>query len=62
MTFFTKADVFADKAFGAIQAGRSYRVIPWHMGLAVKLLHVLPNALFDWTLAGSARKRRLGEP
>lgn len=56
-----RADVFADTAFGEIQAGSSYRAIPWKMGVVAKLLCVLPNALFDWALAGRACKRRLGE-
>ena len=54
--------MFADKALGEIQAGCSYRVIPWKMGVVTKLLCVLPDALFDWALAGRARKRLLGEP
>ena len=61
MPFLMKADVFADKAFGAIQAGHSYRVIPWQMGVVAKLLRLLPNALFDRALAGRARKHRQGE-
>ena len=61
MPFLMKAEVFADKAFGAIQAGHSYRVIPWQMGVVAKLLRLLPNALFDRALAGRARKHRQGE-
>lgn len=62
MPFLMKAEVFAEKAFAAIQAGQSYRVIPWQMGLVAKLLRLLPNAVFDWALSGRARKRRQGEP
>jgi short-subunit dehydrogenase len=58
--FLIKADVFADKAFAAIQAGHSYRVIPWQMGVVAKLLRLLPNALFDQVLAGRARKSTRG--
>jgi short-subunit dehydrogenase len=61
MPFLMKADVFADKAFGAIHAGHSYRVIPWQMGVVAKLLRLLPNVLFDRVLAGRARKQRQGE-
>jgi short-subunit dehydrogenase len=61
MPFLMKADVFADKAFGTIYAGHSYRVIPWQMGVVAKLLRLLPNALFDRVLAGRARKHRQGE-
>jgi short-subunit dehydrogenase len=61
MPFLMKADVFADKAFDAIHAGHSYRVIPWQMGVVAKLLRLLPNALFDRVMAGRARKHRQGE-
>ncbi|ABE46771.1 SDR family oxidoreductase [Polaromonas sp. JS666] len=58
MPFLMKAEVFADKAFTAIQAGRSYCVIPWQMGVVAKLLRLLPNAVFDRALAGRPRKHR----
>jgi NAD(P)-dependent dehydrogenase (short-subunit alcohol dehydrogenase family) len=47
MPFLMPADRFAAAAARAIDAGRSYRVIPWPMGIAAKLLRLLPNALFD---------------
>ena len=58
MPFLMAADAFADRAFDAIAAGRSYRVIPWQMGVVAKLLRVLPNAVFDRVLAGRPRKQR----
>ena len=61
MPFLMQADDFADRAFRAIAAGASYRVIPWQMGVVAKLLRMLPNALFDKLLAGRPRKRRQGE-
>ncbi len=61
MPFLMKADAFADNAFKTIQAGVSYRVIPWQMGVVAKLLRLLPNPLFDKALAGRARKQRQGE-
>ena len=61
MPFLMKAEAFADKAFATIQAGHSYRVIPWQMGVVAKLLRLLPNALFDKALSGRARKHRQGE-
>lgn len=61
MPFLMSADDFADRAFRAIEAGASYRVIPWQMGVVAKLLRLLPNALFDRLLAGRPRKRRQGE-
>jgi short-subunit dehydrogenase len=61
MPFLMSADVFADKAFVAIRAGATYRVIPWQMGWVAKGLRVLPNWLFDRVLSGRPRKRRATE-
>jgi short-subunit dehydrogenase len=58
MPFLMPAERFADKAFEAIAAGASYRVIPWQMGVVAKLLRLLPNVLFDRLLAGRPRKHR----
>ncbi|MBA4327084.1 MAG: short-chain dehydrogenase [Polaromonas sp.] len=60
MPFLMQPDAFADKAFSVIEAGASYRVIPWQMGVVAKLLRLLPNALFDRALAGRPRKHRQG--
>jgi short-subunit dehydrogenase len=61
MPFLLSPGAFADKAFAAIAAGVSYRVIPWPMGVVAKLLRVLPNAWFDRLFAGRPRKHRQGE-
>jgi short-subunit dehydrogenase len=61
MPFLMPAAAFADRAFRAIEAGSSYRVIPWQMGLVAKLLRLLPNALFDRLFAGRGRKQRRSE-
>lgn len=61
MPFLMSPAEFADKAYRAIQDGVSYRVIPWQMGVAAKLMRVLPNALFDRLVAGRGRKPRQGE-
>ena len=58
MPFLMPPDAFADKAFATIEAGCSYRVIPWQMGVVAKLLRLLPNVVFDRALAGRARKPR----
>lgn len=60
MPFLMQPADFADRAFEAITAGASYRVIPWQMGVVAKLLRLLPNALFDKLLAGRPRKHRAG--
>lgn len=61
MPFLMPAFEFADKAFVAIEAGTSYRVIPWQMGLVAKMLRMLPNQVFDSLFAGRKRKRRADE-
>jgi short-subunit dehydrogenase len=58
MPFLMRPERFAATAMHAIVAGRSYRVIPWQMGVVAKLLRLLPNALFDRLLAGRPRKPR----
>ncbi len=56
--FLLTAEQFADRAYAAIAAGSSYRVIPWQMGIVAKLLRLLPNRVLDAVLAGRARKPR----
>lgn len=58
MPFLLSPQAFAERAFRAIGAGRSYQVIPWQMGVLAKLLRLLPNAVFDRVLAGRPRKPR----
>jgi short-subunit dehydrogenase len=58
MPFMIQPEVFAERAVRAIQAGRSYVVIPWQMGVVAKLLRLLPNALFDRVMARRGRKPR----
>lgn len=58
MPFLMSAPAFADRAFKAIGAGRSYCVIPWQMGVAAKLLRLLPNRWFDQIMSGRGRKAR----
>jgi short-subunit dehydrogenase len=58
MPFQMSAAAFAEQAFAAIQAGTSYRVIPWQMGLLAKVMRALPNAVFDKLVSGRGRKAR----
>jgi short-subunit dehydrogenase len=58
MPFLMSADRFADRAFAAIAAKTSYRVIPWQMGVVAKLLRLLPNPLFDRLFTRRGRKPR----
>ena len=58
MPFLMRAEDFAEQALRAIEAGVSYRVIPWQMSVVAKLLRMLPNPLFDRIFAGRPRKPR----
>ncbi|MDE2415462.1 MAG: SDR family oxidoreductase [Comamonadaceae bacterium] len=61
MPFLLRPEEFAEKALKVIESGASYRVIPWQMGVAAKLLRLLPNAWFDRLLQGRPRKHRQGQ-
>ena len=61
MPFLMTADAFAARAYADIVAGRSYRVIPWQMGVVAKLLRALPDPLFDRLLLNRPRKERRKE-
>lgn len=61
MPFLMQPKAFAEQAARVIDAGDSYRVIPWQMGLVAKLLRLLPNALFDRVFAGRPRKPRASD-
>ena len=58
MPFLMTAETFAERAFRASCAGRSYAVIPWQMAVVAKLLRLMPNALFDRLLSRRSRKPR----
>jgi NAD(P)-dependent dehydrogenase (short-subunit alcohol dehydrogenase family) len=58
MPFLMPPERFARAAVRAIDAGASYRVIPWQMGVVAKLLRVLPNVLFDALFARAPTKPR----
>lgn len=58
MPFLMPAAAFAAAARATIAAGTSYRVIPWQMGVAAKLLRLLPNWLYDRIFSGAPHKAR----
>jgi NAD(P)-dependent dehydrogenase (short-subunit alcohol dehydrogenase family) len=58
MPFLMPAGRFAAQAVRAIDAGASFRVIPWQMGLVARLLRVLPDFLFDPLFARAPQKAR----
>jgi short-subunit dehydrogenase len=61
MPFLLQPEAFADRAVRAIEAGASYRVIPWQMGVVAKIMRALPNGLFDLAVQGRGRKKRRSE-
>jgi short-subunit dehydrogenase len=58
MPFLMPAGEAARRFARAIERGTSYTVIPWQMGVAAKLLRLLPDALFDALFARAGRKPR----
>ena len=60
MPFLMPAERFAARAVDAIEAGISYRVIPWQMGVVAKLLRLLPNWLYDLAFSRAPHKAREG--
>lgn len=61
MPFLMRAEDFADRAFQVVDAGHSYRVIPWQMGWVARIMRWLPNALYDRAVQRRGRKKRKGE-
>ena len=61
MPFLMPAERFATQAAKVIARGSSYRVLPWQMGVAAKLLRQLPNSLFDLAFSRAPTKQRQGE-
>jgi len=52
------AHKFARAAAAAIDAGTSYTVIPWQMGVVAKLLRAMPNVVYDFLFSRAPRKSR----
>lgn len=61
MPFLLEADDAARRIRRRIDAGASYAVVPWQMGVIAKLLRLMPNAWFDRAFAAKARKPRAAE-
>jgi len=58
MPFMLEADEAARRIARVIEAGDSFAVVPWQMGLVGRLLKWLPNWLFDRLLAKAQHKPR----
>jgi NAD(P)-dependent dehydrogenase (short-subunit alcohol dehydrogenase family) len=62
MPFLMSPERFARAAVRAIDAGTSYRVIPWQMGIAARVLRLLPNPVFDALFVRAPQKARKVTP
>ena len=60
MPFIISAEDAARRIARAIDAGKSYAIIPWQMAIVGRVLRVLPNALYDRAMRGMGRKPRKG--
>jgi NAD(P)-dependent dehydrogenase (short-subunit alcohol dehydrogenase family) len=58
MPFLMPVQKFVAKAVAAIDAGVSYRVIPWQAGLIAKTLRLLPDWLYDAAFSRAPHKAR----
>jgi short-subunit dehydrogenase len=58
MPFLMAPEKFAASAAAHIDAGHSYRVIPWPMGVVAKLLRLLPNRVYDAVFSKAPHKKR----
>lgn len=59
MPFLMPVEKFAAAMVAAIDAGSSYKVIPWQMGIFAKLMRLMPNWFFDWAFSQAPKKARL---
>ncbi len=58
MPFILPVDQAARLIIRRIERGASYAVVPWQMAIVARLLHLLPNFLFDRVFARAGRKPR----
>ncbi|MFZ6641459.1 SDR family oxidoreductase [Undibacterium sp. TC4M20W] len=61
MPFLMPVKAFCASALGTIDAGNTYRVIPWQMGVVAKVMRILPNWLYDAVFARARRKPRAAD-
>jgi len=58
MPFLLAADEAARRIARVIESDKSFAVVPWQMGLAGRMLKLLPNWLYDRLFAHAPRKPR----
>ncbi|WP_029147625.1 SDR family oxidoreductase [Methylophilus sp. 5] len=59
MPFLMDANVFARKALRSIAAKRRFTIIPWQMGIAARLMRLLPACMWDLIMKKAPHKARL---
>jgi short-subunit dehydrogenase len=59
MPFLMDVDIFAHKFAQAVAAKKSYSVIPWQMGMAAKVMRLIPNWLWDSLMKNAPHKARV---
>ncbi len=59
MPFLMDADIFAHKFVQTVAAKKSYRVIPWQMGIVAKMMRLMPNWLWDSLMKNAPHKARV---
>ena len=60
MPFILEADDAARRIARALDAGKSYAIIPWQMAVVGRILKILPSAIYDRLMARAGRKPRRG--
>ena len=60
MPFRMSAEDAAAKIASIVARGKSFSVIPWQMAVVARVMHVLPNWLYDRLAARAPRKPRRG--
>jgi short-subunit dehydrogenase len=58
MPFILTAEDFARRFGNALDANKSYAVIPWQMAIVARVLSLMPNWLYDAAFARAGRKPR----
>jgi len=58
MPFIIEAESAAKKIIAAIRQKKTYTIIPWQMAIIARIMHLLPNWIWDFLAKKSPRKSR----
>jgi short-subunit dehydrogenase len=59
MPFLMDAEVFAHKFADAVKAKVRFKIIPWQMGVIVRIMRLIPPRLWDYAMKKAPHKKRL---